>query len=148
MSELTEQTRDVAKQWFSALTGGDFPTALGLLADDVEWINYRVVPGYNDDMKWIGTFHTRDDVAASVGVFAGQCDVTFEELLDLVVDGDKAAGVIHEVSKVKETGQDFEIIFTHWLTVRDGKIVRWESHTDPSTIIRAIRGDAPESGGS
>ncbi|MFD9004729.1 nuclear transport factor 2 family protein [Streptomyces sp. NPDC059582] len=148
MSELTEQTRDVAKRWFAALTGGDFPAALQLLADDVEWINYRVVPGYNDDMKWIGTVHGPEAVAGTVQVFAGQCDVISEELLDLVVEGEKAAGVIHEISRVKETGVDFEIIFTHWLTVRDGRIVRWESHTDPSQIIRAIRGDAPQGGGS
>ncbi|MFD0313936.1 nuclear transport factor 2 family protein [Streptomyces flavalbus] len=143
MSEATEQTRDVAKRWFAALTGGDFGTALGLLADDVEWINYRPVPGYNDDMKWIGTLHTSEEVAESVQVFAGQCEVISEELLDLVVEGERAAGIIHEISRVKETGIDFEIIFTHWLTVRDGRIVRWESHTDPSEIIRALRGDAP-----
>ena len=142
MSDLTEQTRDVAKRWFAALTSGDFGTALGLLADDVEWINYRPVPGYNDDMKWIGTLYGSAAVADSVGVFAGQCDVISEELLDLVVEGEKAAGIIHEISRVKETGIDFEIIFTHWLTVRDGRIVRWESHTDPSQIIRAIRGGA------
>ena len=142
MSDLTEQTRDVAKRWFAALTSGDFGTALGLLADDVEWINYRPVPGYNDDMKWIGTLHSSAEVADSVGVFAGQCEVVSEELLDLVVEGEKAAGIIHEISRVKETGIDFEIIFTHWLTVRDGRIVRWESHTDPSQIIRAIRGGA------
>lgn len=144
MSDTTEHTRDVAKRWFSALTSGDFGTALGLLADDVEWINYRPVPGYNDDMKWIGTLHSRDAVAESVQVFAGQCDVISEELLDLVVEGERAAGVIHEISRVKETGIDFEIIFTHWLTVRDGRIVRWESHTDPSPIIAALRGDNPK----
>ncbi|WP_208827861.1 nuclear transport factor 2 family protein [Streptomyces ficellus] len=141
MSDLTEATRLVARRWFGALASGDFETCLGLLADDVEWINYTPVPGYNDDMKWIGTIRGRDAVLASLQVFTGECEVKFENLVDLVVDGDKAAGVIHEQSVVRNTGLEFEIEFVQWLTVRDGKIVRWKSYTDPSTIVRALRGD-------
>ena len=68
-------------------------------------------------------------------------DVRFEKLVNLGVDGDQAAGVIHEMSTVRGTGVEFEIEFVQWLTVRDGKIVRWKSYTDPSQIVRALRGD-------
>jgi ketosteroid isomerase-like protein len=51
-------------------------------------------------------------------------------------------GVLHERSTVKRTGMAFEIEFVQWLTVRDGKIVRWKSFTDPSQILRAIKGEA------
>ncbi|MDG4861814.1 nuclear transport factor 2 family protein [Streptomyces sp. T-3] len=141
MSGLTEETRTVAERWFTALTTGDFETALATLADDVEWINYAPVPGYNDDMKWIGTVRGREAVLGTLQTFTGAVDVKFEKLINLVVDGDQAAGVIHEQSVVKETGQEFEIEFIQWLTVRDGQIVRWKSYTDPSQIIRALRGD-------
>ncbi|MDI3418522.1 nuclear transport factor 2 family protein [Streptomyces luteolus] len=141
MSELTEETRIVVERWFDALTSGDFETALNTLAEDVEWINYSPVPGYNDDMKWIGTVRGRDAVLETLKVFTGTADVKVEKLINLVVEGDQAAGVIHEVSVVKETGQEFEIEFIQWLTVRDGHIVRWKSYTDPSQIIRALRGD-------
>ncbi|MGI5357409.1 nuclear transport factor 2 family protein [Streptomyces sp. CA-252508] len=142
MSDLTEATRAVARRWFDALASGDFETCLGLLADDVEWINYTPVPGYNDDMKWIGAIRGRDAVLASLQVFTGECEVKFEKLVDLVVDGEKAAGVIHELSAVRNNGVEFEIEFVQWLTVRDGRIVRWKSYTDPSPIVRALRGDA------
>jgi ketosteroid isomerase-like protein len=39
---------------------------------------------------------------------------------------------------VKATGKAFEIEFVQWLKVRNGKIVRWKSYTDPSEIIRAM----------
>jgi ketosteroid isomerase-like protein len=141
MSDLTAATRAVAQRWFDALASGDFETCLGLLADDVEWINYTPVPGYNDDMKWIGAIRGRDAVLASLQVFTGECEVKFEKLVDLVVDGEKAAGVIHELSAVRNNGLEFEIEFVQWLTVRDGRIVRWKSYTDPSPIVRALRGD-------
>jgi ketosteroid isomerase-like protein len=141
MSNATEETRKVVQRWFDALTSGDFETALDTLAEDVEWINYTPVPGYNDDMKWIGSYRGRDAVLETLKVFTGAVDVRFEKLVNLVVDGDQAAGVIHEMSTVRGTGVEFEIEFIQWLTVRDGRIARWKSYTDPSQIIRALRGD-------
>lgn len=134
------QTYEVATRWFDALSRGDGAAAIACLADDVEWFNYTPVPGYNDDMPWIGTFHGAEAVAKSLEVFLGIAQVKSERLIRLVVQGEEAAGVIHEVSTVKKTGMDFEIEFVQWLTVRGGKIVRWKSYTDPSQIIRAIRG--------
>ncbi|MFJ5261683.1 nuclear transport factor 2 family protein [Streptomyces sp. NPDC088387] len=141
MSNPTEETRKVAQQWFDALTGGDFETALNTLDENVEWINYTPIPGYNDDMKWIGTVQGREAVLGTLQIFTGAVDVKFEKLVNLVVDGTQAAGVIQEVSVVKETGVEFQIEFIQWLTVRNGRIVRWKSYTDPSSIIRALRGD-------
>lgn len=135
-------TRETATGWFDALTGGDFERALGYLADDVEWINYTPVPGWNDAMPWIGTLHGKAAVKDSLGVFAGVVELGKEELVELVVDGEQAMGVLHERSTVRRTGMAFEIEFIQWLTVRDGKIVRWKSFTDPSQILRAIKGAA------
>lgn len=135
-----QSTREVAQQWFDALTQGDGDTLFSLLAEDVEWINYEVVPGLNDIMPWIGTYHGVEEVAKTFGIFTGLCEVQLEELVKLCVDGEEAAGVIHERSLVKATGLEFEIEFIQWLTIRNGKIVRWKSYTDPSPIIVALRG--------
>lgn len=137
---MAGSTREVAEGWFAALTGGDAERAIGFLAEDIEWINYAPVPGYNDRMPWIGTYHGPADVLDSLKVFLGVVDVGEERLLELTVEGDRAVGVLHERSMVKETGQTFEIEFVQHLTVRDGKIVRWKSYTDPSQILRAIDG--------
>ena len=135
-----EDTYAVAKGWFDALTHGQFDTALGLLDPEVEWINYTVVPGMNDVMPWIGTYHGPQQVLETLQIFTGLVSVQREELVRLVVQGDEAAGVIHEQSVVKANGQPFEIEFIQWLTIRNGKIVRWKSYTDPSPIIVALRG--------
>ncbi|MEV1010930.1 nuclear transport factor 2 family protein [Streptomyces sp. NPDC049881] len=132
-------TREVASGWFEALTGGDIERALGFLDPEVEWINYSPVAGYNDDMEWIGTCRGPEEVLASFQTFVGTVDVGAESLVQLVVDGDEAMGVIHETGTVKATGRQFEIEFIQWLTVRNGRITRWKSYTDPSQIIRAIR---------
>ncbi|MEU9593833.1 nuclear transport factor 2 family protein [Streptomyces sp. NPDC048219] len=143
MSSIAEETRRVAQRWFDALTSGDFETALDTLAEDVEWINYTPVPGYNDGMKWIGTHHGRDAVLATLRIFHSTVDVQVEKLVNLVVDGCQAAGVVHELSTVRATGATFEIEFVQWLTVRGDRIVRWKSYTDPSQILRALRDGTP-----
>jgi ketosteroid isomerase-like protein len=142
-AELTRSTRAVAESWVTALIEHDLDTALGLLAPSVEFINYTPIPGYNDDMKWIGTYHGREAVLASLKVFAGQCEVHDEKLVKLVVEGNEAMAVVHEISVARATGVEFEVEFIQWLTVRDGQIVRWKSFTDPSSIVRALRGDRP-----
>ena len=83
MSDLTEETRKVAQRWFDALSGGDFDTALDTLAEDVEWINYAPVPGYNDDMKWIGSYRGRDAVLDTLKIFTEAVEVKFEKLTNL-----------------------------------------------------------------
>ncbi|GAA3433310.1 nuclear transport factor 2 family protein [Kutzneria kofuensis] len=141
-AEQTATTEIVARQWFERLTSGDGEGALALMADDVEFVNYIPVPGYNTDMNWIGTWRGVDQVRESFRLFLDTVDVKREEVLRVIAQGEHAAGVIHEISTVKATGQDFEIEFVQWLTVRDGRIVRWMSYTDPSEILRAIRGEA------
>jgi hypothetical protein len=137
--------RTVAAAWFDALTSGRIEAALGLMADEVEFVNYVPLPGYNDDMPWIGTYRGREAVRESFGVFVGVCEVLQEELVGLAVDGTQAMGVIHERSRVRSTGLEFEIEFIQRLTIEDGRITQWKSYTDPSPIIRAIRetGTAP-----
>ncbi|WP_030982924.1 nuclear transport factor 2 family protein [Streptomyces sp. NRRL S-1813] len=139
---MTRTTRETATGWFSALTSGDADRALGYLADDIEWVNFTPVPGYNDRMPWIGTYHGPAAVLDSLKVFLDTVDVGTEELVELIVEGDQAIGILYEKSVVKKTGQAFEIEFIQRLTVRDGKIVRWKSYTDPSQILRAIDGRA------
>lgn len=138
----TATTRTIAERWFGALAAGDVEAALDLMSADVEFVNYDPVPGYNDDMPWIGTYVGPQAVADSFGVFARTVEVGDEELAQLVVSGENAVGLIRERSTVRATGGEFRIEFVQWLTVRDGKIVRWKSYTDPSEIIRAMRGDA------
>lgn len=141
LTEVTRSTRAVAEGWVAALIRHDLETALDLLDPDVEFVNYTPIPGYNDDMLWIGTYHGPAEVFASLEVFAGQCEVHDEKLIKLVVDGNDAMAVVHEISVARATGCEFEVEFIQSLTVRDGKIVRWKSYTDPSSIIRALRGD-------
>jgi len=134
-------TLSVAKKWFAGMTAGDPDSAFSVLDENVEWINYKIVPGYNDVMPWIGTVYGIEEVKKTGVSFLELVDVQSEKLVELIVEGENAMGIIQECSLVKKTGMMFEIEFVQWLKVRDGKIVRWKSYTDPSEIIRALKGN-------
>jgi len=141
-TQVAKTTREVAEAWFDALLAGDIESAGALLSPDVRFINHTPVPGYNTDMAWIGTHEGRQAALDSFGIFAGICDVQAEELVKLIVDGDEAIGIIHEVSQVRGNGAHFEIEFIQRLTIRDGRIVQWRSYSDSAAIVRALRGNA------
>lgn len=136
----TETTREVAREWFRLLGAGQVEDALELCAEDLEFENYLPVPGYNTAMPWIGTKRGRAETLASFGQFVAVAEVQREELVQLVVEGDTAIGIVHEVSRIRQTGRVFEIEFIQRLTVRDGVIQHWKSYTDPSPILRAMAG--------
>ncbi len=137
----TAATLAVASAWFEHMAAGRVAEALQLCAEDIEFINYEPVPGYNTAMPWIGTKHGRAATLASFGQFVEVAEVRSEELVRLVVDGDTAVGVVHEVSTIRRTGRAFDIEFVQVLTVRDGVIVSWKSYTDPSPILQAMSPD-------
>jgi uncharacterized protein len=139
-------TRDVALSWFNAISKGDIETAMTLLDSDVEFINYTPVPGYNTDMPWIGTHKGAKAVLDSFKVFVDTCEVMSEDLMMLITEGDEAIGIVHEISLVKANRECFEIEFIQHLTIRNGRITRWKSYTDPSPIIRALRADSDDAG--
>jgi ketosteroid isomerase-like protein len=137
-----DTTRKVALAWFEHMSAGQVQEALQLCAEDIEFINYEPVPGYNTRMPWIGTKHGPAETLASFGQFVGVAEVGSEQLVKLIIEGDTAVGIVHEVSTIRETGRSFDIEFVQVLTVQDGKIRRWKSYTDPSRILQAMDLDA------
>lgn len=138
-AENAADTRQVALAWFGHVCQGRMAQAKELLADDVEWINFTGVPGHHDCMPWHGTYHGPDAVLASFATFTSVCSVRSKQLRQLVVEGPYAVGTVHETGTAKGSGAAFEIEYIEHLTVRDGRISRWKSYTDPSSIIRALR---------
>lgn len=138
------ETKEVAQRWFDALDSGDMQTALSCLADDIEWVNLPKIPGVSDIIPWIGTAHGITEVLKQFSTRNGVVEVKVFKPVDLVVEGDVAVGTVHDISTVLATGLDFEIQFASWMTIRDGKIVKWKSYCDPSPIIAAFKGNLPE----
>jgi uncharacterized protein len=132
MSE--QENTALVQQAYDSFLSGDIPALLDALSEDVEWIVPEVegVPGR-------GIWHGREQV----GQFMQTLDDTQEsrqlELREFVAQGDKVVVLGHYVWHVKATGKEWESDFVHALSVRDGKMTRFQEYTDTAVFGDAFR---------
>ena len=58
---------------------------------------------------------------------------------EFVAQGDKVAALGHYAWHVKSTGRGWESDFVHVLTVRDGKVTRFQEYTSTAAFVEAFR---------
>jgi len=132
MSE--QENTALVQQAYNYFLSGDIPALLDALSEDVKWIVPEVegVPGR-------GTWHGREQV----GQFFQTLDDTQEsrqlELREFVAQGDKVVVLGHYVWHAKATGKEWESDFVHALSVRDGKMTRFQEYTDTAVFGDAFR---------
>jgi ankyrin repeat protein/ketosteroid isomerase-like protein len=134
-------TRAVVDRWFAAMGRGDTATALGCLDDNVVWINNPGEKGLSDIVPWLGEYHGRAAVAETFVIWGQNSQIKKFEVLKIVVEGDEALCIVHEVATIKATGLDYDIEFIQRIRVANDRIVSWKSYWDTSKGIVPFRGD-------
>ena len=132
MSE--RENTQLVQQAYRDFQSGDIPALLDALSEDVEWVVPEVegVPGRG---TWWGP--------EQVGEFFRNLSDTQEsrqlELREFVAQSDKVVVLGHYVWHVKATGKEWESDFVHALSVRDGKMTRFQEYTDTAVFGDAFR---------
>ena len=122
---------EIVRSGFSALAQGDFDSFFSVLDDEVEWVNppYAVEPG------------TRRGTAEFRGAL-GRMRATWGDIR-LEVDEVVEAGATVVVVTGRWTGQgtgsgvQLETPFASALTLRDGKVVRYEWFREKAEAVGA-----------
>ena len=142
---MTASTKSVAEAWFDGLDRADYATAIALLHPDIVWINVPQIKDGSDVIPWIGTARGLDEVTQQFTKRDGVCEVKEFKSVGLVCEGNTAVGLVRDKATIIKTNITFEIIFASWMTIEDGKIVRWKSYCDTAPIIAAFNGIQPPS---
>ena len=120
MSEQ-EQNIDLIKRGYEAFTAGDIETVMSIFDDNIEWVH----PGQS---AISGTYHGKGELGELLSRLAEK-SVTVK-LNRLLADGDMVVALT-DVTVGDETGQDADVF-----TIRDGKTVRVQVHTDTAILER------------
>lgn len=124
--------KDTLETFYRAVASGDVPRALGLLDDNVEWTEAAGFP-------YAGTYHGLQAVLEGVFVrTGGEWDGYKVEPSRLVAEGDEVVSLGTYSGTYKATGKSFSARFAHAVTVRDGKIVRFEQVVDSAEVNKAL----------
>lgn len=121
MSNHTEQNIQVVKKGYEAFAAGDFDTVMTLFDDDIEWVQ----PG-NSAIS--GTYHGKGELSQFLARLAEK--PTTATPRRFLADGDMVVAVT-DVTVGDERGQDADVF-----TLRNGKTVRVEVHTDTALMER------------
>ncbi|KPF77885.1 hypothetical protein IP88_05400 [alpha proteobacterium AAP81b] len=127
---------DLVRGFYAAVAAGDVPGVVALLHPDLEWTEARGFPYYG------GTWTRPQDVVEKLLVpllrdwddFAAVAD-------DYLVEGDRVVSLGAYSGRSKATGKAMHAAFAHVWRIADGKLKRFDMHTDTLLVDRALRAD-------
>jgi len=128
---MTAAPTAIVRDFYDKLARGDAPGALGLLAEDIEWIT-----------MWHYKVEGRSPEAVAEGLFkplmAEWTNFSFVST-EFITEGDSVVSVgeftgVHGVTSKSATAR-----YAHVWTVRDGKITRFRQYIDTLAVAEARR---------
>lgn len=130
----TKQTKQVVMQAYQCYKDHNVKGILALTDDKVDWIGAE-----SDYIPFAGAFHGKDQVAQFFSKLEQAQDVLKFEPQTFIAEGDKVAVTGVSSWRVKSTGQTYDTPWAHIFTIRDGKIARFEHHTNTAAAEAAYR---------
>ena len=118
---MSEQNIELVKRGYEAFAAGDIEAVMNLFDDNVEWVQ----PG---DSAISGTYHGKGELGQLFSRLAEKSATATPRRL--LADGDMVVALT-DVEVGDEHGRDAEVF-----TIRNGKTIRVEVHTDTALMER------------
>ena len=132
MSE--EENTQLVQQAYRDFQNGDIQGVLGSLSEDVEWVTPRL-----KGVPVGGTYHGVEEAGQFFSSLGDTQEARQLELREHVAQDDRVVALGHYAWHVKATGKVWESDFAHVLSVRDGKLTRFQEYTDTAALGDAFR---------
>ncbi len=122
---------EIVRDFYARLETSDAAGALGLMAQDIEWITmwHYKVEGRGPERVAEGLFKP---LMAEWSTFA-------LVPTEFIADGDTVVSLGHFTGVHRTTGKQTEAGYAHVWTVKDGKIARFRQYIDTLAIAEARR---------
>lgn len=129
------ENTELVQQAYQHFKNGDIQSVLGLLSEDVEWTLFEI-----EGVPFSGTRRGPERVGEFFSEVFDTEEVLHFEPRELVAQGDKVVALGNYAWRVKSTGLEYETDFVHVLTMRDGKVARYQEFMDTAVVGGAYRG--------
>jgi ketosteroid isomerase-like protein len=122
---------ELVRRLYAALEAVDLETILEIFDPEVEVYQ-------TEELPWGGDFQGHDGLGRFFGLLRE--NITSKVTLQTVyAAGDEVVQIGRTAGTVNATGAPFDVQEVHLLTVRDGKVVRFEAHIDTPAMLEALR---------
>jgi ketosteroid isomerase-like protein len=121
---------ELVRRLYAALAAVDLDAILEIFDAGVE---VHQTP----ELPWGGDFHGHDGLGQFFGLLREH--ITSRVTIDSVyAAGDVVVQIGRTAGTVNATGTPFDVQEVHLLTVRDGKVVRFDAHIDTPAMLEAL----------
>lgn len=112
---------------------GNIQGVLDTYADDIEWVGNKL-----EGVPFSGTYRGKEGAAEYFKKVHEATERLQFEPIELIAEGNKVVVTGHSTRKVRTTGITYSIPWVHVITLRDGKIARFEIHDNSVAIASAF----------
>lgn len=136
---MTEPTAhpnvELVRRLYVALEAVDLETILEIFDPEVE-------VHQTEELPWGGDFQGHDGLGRFFGLLRENITSTVT-VQAVYAAGDEIVQMGRTAGTVNATGAPFDVQEMHLLTIRDGKVVRFEAHIDTPAMLDALRARVP-----
>ena len=126
---------DLVRRLYAALDAIDLETILEIFDPEVE-------VHQTEELPWGGDFQGHDGLGRFFGLLRE--NITSKVTIQTVyAAGDEVVQIGRTAGTVNATGTPFDVEEMHLLTIRDGKVVRFEARIDTPAMLEALRATPP-----
>lgn len=127
-------TKDLVRAFYAAVGRGDVPGVVGLLHPDLQWTEAAGFPYYS------GTWRSPQEVVEKLLVPLMRDWDDFSAFADdFIGEGDRVVSLGAYAGISKATGKAMRAPFAHVWQIADGKLKRFDMHTDTWLVRSAMR---------
>jgi len=133
-----QENKQLVMESYQLFLKGDIPSLLDRCHDDADWIERD-----SECIPFAGAHHGKAEIADFFTKLAEGAEALNFVPKEFIAEGDKVVVVGEASWLAKPTGRSFDSPWVHVLTLRDGKIARFEAYNDTAPAERAFRPDQP-----
>lgn len=132
--DLRSRNVHIVQQVYAAFAKRDISAILSVLSPDVEWGEPP-----NPFNPAAGTRHGHEGFLEWLNIGRQSEEIMVLEPRKFLTDGDTVAVVGYTKCLAKSTGRSYETDFVHLITIKGGKIVRFQEFFDTYAAAEAFR---------
>ncbi len=132
-----QENVQVVQKLFAAFGQANIPSALDILAEDVDWQS-PVRRSPPSEISWAKSLHGRAEVAKFFAELSEKMQIELMETLEFTAQGDRVVVEGRNRGSVRSTGRTYEHDWVMVFTVRGGKIVTHRHYYDTADILVAF----------
>ena len=133
---MSQNNVEIIRGMYDAFIRGDVPSVLSVLDPEIEWLEAENFI-YADRNPYLGPNAVLEGVFMRLATEWDDFTVSPEEILDA---GEIVVARGYYSGTYKKTGKQVRAQLAHFLTLRDGKVIKFQQYTDTAQFERAVSG--------